>query len=259
MPSDAELEESPPSAFPFPDLDDDDDGKGEVGIGFGQSQRTSFSYHRLPEPLLHLSILKLDGSTFDVQIARTAAVWELKVAIEDLFRRPSPKDQECNISWCHVWGHFCLCYKDEKLIDDKAYLRSFGIKDGDQLNFIRHVTNNYNPIKREPKRNEVVYHQHRRSLAGLEYLDEKEDNINMYYVRSNSNVEDYNHNEDKDFSEHVESGHFFWGWFSYSRLRSSRGPQSENQTHHSRTSNKKRTVNKLSHWLCKKNNKVEAK
>jgi len=32
-----------------------------------------------------------------------------------------------------VWGHFCLCYEGEKLIDDKAYIRVVGIKDGDQV------------------------------------------------------------------------------------------------------------------------------
>jgi U11/U12 small nuclear ribonucleoprotein SNRNP25 len=32
-----------------------------------------------------------------------------------------------------VWGHFCLCYNGEKLINDKACLRNFEIKDGDQV------------------------------------------------------------------------------------------------------------------------------
>ncbi|KAE8788552.1 hypothetical protein D1007_37371 [Hordeum vulgare] len=33
----------------------------------------------------------------------------------------------------HVWSHFCLCFKDEKMTDDKAMLRAFGIKDGDEV------------------------------------------------------------------------------------------------------------------------------
>jgi hypothetical protein len=32
-----------------------------------------------------------------------------------------------------VWSHFCLCLKDEKLTDDKATLRAFGIRDGDEV------------------------------------------------------------------------------------------------------------------------------
>lgn len=32
-----------------------------------------------------------------------------------------------------VWGHFCLCYEGHKLINDKSYIRSYGIKEGDQV------------------------------------------------------------------------------------------------------------------------------
>lgn len=32
-----------------------------------------------------------------------------------------------------MWGHFCLCYEGQKLLSDKAYLRNFGIEDGDQV------------------------------------------------------------------------------------------------------------------------------
>lgn len=33
----------------------------------------------------------------------------------------------------HVWGHFCLRYMNQKLTDNKASLRTFGIKDGDEV------------------------------------------------------------------------------------------------------------------------------
>ena len=32
-----------------------------------------------------------------------------------------------------MWSHFCLCFKDEKMTDDRATLRAFGIKDGDEV------------------------------------------------------------------------------------------------------------------------------
>ncbi|XP_071685350.1 U11/U12 small nuclear ribonucleoprotein 25 kDa protein-like [Lolium perenne] len=100
-------------------------------IGALACGRASFSYHRLPEPRLRLVIRKLDDSYFDVQIARSAAVWELKAAIEGFFI--GLYDDMANaITWRHVWSHFCLCFKDEKLTDDKATLRVFGIKDGDE-------------------------------------------------------------------------------------------------------------------------------
>ncbi|KAI7985742.1 DNA topoisomerase 2 [Camellia lanceoleosa] len=39
---------------------------------------------------------------------------------------------ELDVGRSHVWGHFCLCYEGQKLINDKDYIRNFGIKDGDQ-------------------------------------------------------------------------------------------------------------------------------
>lgn len=40
---------------------------------------------------------------------------------------------EFDVIRCHVWGHFCLCYNGQKLINDKTCLQNFGIKDGDQV------------------------------------------------------------------------------------------------------------------------------
>lgn len=43
----------------------------------------------------------------------------------------------------HVWGHFCLCYDGQKLLNDKESLRTFGIKDGDQVSQNLYATINY--------------------------------------------------------------------------------------------------------------------
>ncbi|GLT67803.1 hypothetical protein SLA2020_400860 [Shorea laevis] len=101
----------------------------------------SLAYHRLPQQPLNLSVLKLDGSCFEVVVARTATIAELKEAVEEVFSQ-LPRDRDINISWSHVWGHFCLCYKGHKLVDDKASVRLFGIKDEDQLCFVRHLSIN---------------------------------------------------------------------------------------------------------------------
>ncbi|KAL6013427.1 hypothetical protein ACLOJK_003925 [Asimina triloba] len=58
----------------------------------------TFSYHRLPQQLLRLSVLKLDGSCFEVQIERKASISELKRAIENIFSKSS-KEGEGEISW----------------------------------------------------------------------------------------------------------------------------------------------------------------
>ncbi|AQK69220.1 Ubiquitin-like superfamily protein [Zea mays] len=112
------------------DLEDLAAGGGTDCIGALACGRSSFSYRRLPEPRLRLTVQKLDDSFFDIEIARSATVWELKVTIENLFSALYDDTQK-TISWNHVWSHFCLCFKDERLTDDKATLRGFGIRDGD--------------------------------------------------------------------------------------------------------------------------------
>ncbi|KAG2713334.1 hypothetical protein I3760_04G172300 [Carya illinoinensis] len=105
----------------------------------------SFAYRSLPQQPLKLSVHKLDGSCFELFVARTATIAELKEAVEEVFGHISPDDQDredVTISWCLVWSHFCLCYKGQKLVDDKAYIRLYGIKDEDQLYFVRHLSIN---------------------------------------------------------------------------------------------------------------------
>ncbi|KAL6221658.1 hypothetical protein ACLB2K_005054 [Fragaria x ananassa] len=102
--------------------------------------KKSFAYHKMPQQPLNLSVIKLDGSTFDVQVSRMAKVAKLIEAVKDVFDHSANDDEV--ISWSHVWGHFCLCYNGKKLLDYKAYIRVIGIKDGDQLRFVRHLSAN---------------------------------------------------------------------------------------------------------------------
>ncbi|KAI4997350.1 hypothetical protein ZWY2020_052692 [Hordeum vulgare] len=81
-----------------------------------------FSYHRLPEPPLRLTMCESPG----------LPLWELKASIQGVFVALY-HDMENAVTWQHVWSHFCLCFKDEKMTDDKATLRAFGIKDGDEV------------------------------------------------------------------------------------------------------------------------------
>ncbi|BBG95524.1 ATPase, F0 complex, subunit B/B', bacterial/chloroplast [Prunus dulcis] len=93
--------------------------------------RKSFSYSALPQEPLRLSVLKLDGSCFDIEVAKTATVLELKQAVEAVFSH-MPQKGPGKISWPHVWGHFCLCYGAQKLVVETDHIRHYGIKDGDQ-------------------------------------------------------------------------------------------------------------------------------
>ncbi|KAG6520661.1 uncharacterized protein LOC122053633 [Zingiber officinale] len=136
--------------------------------GVGSRRRSSSSYFRLPsDGILRLSVLKLDGSSFDVRVARTASVRDLKDAVEDLFSElRDPEDGKGSISWSHVWGHFCLCYKEHKLTDDKACLKTFRINDGDQLHFMRHLSLNQVSNKRKSSNARAELDQQRISPTG---------------------------------------------------------------------------------------------
>ncbi|ESQ53951.1 hypothetical protein EUTSA_v10026098mg [Eutrema salsugineum] len=99
----------------------------------GLPRRRSFNYNQMPEEPIKLTVLKLDGSSF-------ATVGELKMAVEAAFSHLTITGPG-KISWPHVWGQFCLSYEDQKLINEAEYLIELGIKDGDQLRFIRHISN----------------------------------------------------------------------------------------------------------------------
>ncbi|XP_078443909.1 uncharacterized protein LOC144713249 isoform X2 [Wolffia australiana] len=124
-------------------------------VGF--ARRSTFSYDRLPQPLLCLSIVRLDGSSFDVTVLRSASVGELKLAVEEIFSGSpgsSTGDVSCQLMFrSHVWGHFCLCHMNQKMTDDKISLQAFGVKDGDKLHFIRRQPINTRQIRHLPWKN----------------------------------------------------------------------------------------------------------
>ncbi|KAL6888389.1 hypothetical protein ACP4OV_009415 [Aristida adscensionis] len=231
-------------------------------------RRSSFSYRRLPEPRLRLTVRKLDASCFDVQIARSATVWELKAAVEDVFFAIYD-DAERAISWQQVWSHFCLCFKDEKLTDDKATLRAFGIRDGDELHFAQHLSVDYSPCKSRSKTHKAA--SHRRSRTSIDDLscmsrtlldDLNEDEVEKFtdMRRSTSVLEEdlciHQYNEEC-VEETCKKGSFFRGWFSYSRLRSNRRTHAEGTVKPS--CEKKNARPKLGKWLSSKRSKTRSK
>jgi len=94
---------------------------------------------------MKLSILKLDGTQFEVAVLNAAKVRDLRQAVMK-YIDSMEQDQlgHRHISWKHVWGSFCLCFGNAKLIEDDARLQSFGIKNNDQLRFEHHVTSKEN-------------------------------------------------------------------------------------------------------------------
>ncbi|KAI5403753.1 hypothetical protein KIW84_051057 [Lathyrus oleraceus] len=125
----------------------------------------SLSYDKLPSQNLTLSILKLDSSSF-LEVAKTATVAELKDAVEAVFRPEK-------VSWPLVWGQFCLCYEAQKLVTETDYLRDYGIKDSDQLHFVRHISNVCS-IQKKSKKRIVNLNQHGRSPSQVNRCQQRE-------------------------------------------------------------------------------------
>ncbi|MCE3051352.1 hypothetical protein HAX54_049564 [Datura stramonium] len=115
-----------------------------------------FLYDKLPEEPLKLTILKLDGSSFDIEVLQSRSVEDLKRAVVE----PSAVQDFM------------------KLLSDDDLIGTYGIKDGDELSFVRHVSVGYNP---EKKQSEGEAHQFDESRVFKDFDDkelkgEEEDN-----------------------------------------------------------------------------------
>ncbi|XP_027090894.2 U11/U12 small nuclear ribonucleoprotein 25 kDa protein [Coffea eugenioides] len=89
---------------------------------------------------MRISVLKLDGTSFDVPLMNSATVKDLKLAIQ---KKTNEIEQSRmghrHISWKHVWENFCLSYHNDKLLDDNALLQSYGIGNNSQVRFISYI------------------------------------------------------------------------------------------------------------------------
>ncbi|XP_022134606.1 uncharacterized protein LOC111006831 [Momordica charantia] len=178
--------------------------------------RKNVSYRQLPHQPLHLSVLKLDGSCFDIQVKKSATVAELKGAVEAVFSH-MPQDGPGKISWLHVWWHFCLCYAGEKLVDDTDYIANFGIKDGDQLQFVRHVTTGYNVIRKQS--NEYVVSSKLHSRTSSRSKSHKRNDQDNYNDIEMGRFQHHNNGE-LFMSPEPKMVVFLGGWFSHTKLAS---------------------------------------
>ncbi|KAK7351379.1 hypothetical protein VNO77_10785 [Canavalia gladiata] len=180
----------------------------------------SFSCDRPPSETLSISILKLDTSSFRVDIAKAATVAELKQAVETVFSH-MPRKGPGKISWSHVWGQFCLCYQGHKLVTETDYLRDYGIRDGDQLHFVRHVSSTCSFKSKRLKKRVVSWKQNWRSSSLVnrhqQQEQSKDDNIDLNdIVIENGKIEDCSAVE--TYEGKSRSTALLGGLFSYTRL-----------------------------------------
>ncbi|XP_057752186.1 U11/U12 small nuclear ribonucleoprotein 25 kDa protein [Arachis stenosperma] len=89
---------------------------------------------------MRLSVLKLDGTSFEVTVMNSATVKDLKLAIK---KKVNDMEQSGlghrHISWKHVWANYCLAYHNNKLLHDDDLLQNFGIRNNSQVHFVSFV------------------------------------------------------------------------------------------------------------------------
>ncbi|XP_065868626.1 uncharacterized protein [Euphorbia lathyris] len=208
----------------------DDDGDDSVFNGNARLVLRRNSYHKLPQQLFKLHVLKLDGSIFEVNVSRNATVGELKQAVEEVFTT-SPKEGLSKISWFHVWGHFCLSYEGQKLINDKTSIRNFRIKDGDQLQFVRHMSINCSNSKRRSRNENAAHEPYPMLTSGNGVQEERKQQSSLCDSENNEDQNDNNSSQEEVPSRtEFKLAHFLRGWLSYSRLwgSSRKGSPSQN-------------------------------
>lgn len=192
--------------------------------------RKSFSYNKLPQEPLKLTVIKLDGSSFDVEVAKTGTVAQLKRAVESAFSH-LPKRGPKKISWPFVWGHFCLTYDGQKLLTDTDDIGIYGIKDGDKLQFARHLSISYNMVKERSKEEDPDLDEPSVSenFEGRQLYSEKDISCNERDLENQQGVYgDDDKDKGLDTNCRYKLLHLFRGWFSYRKLPSSYARVEEN-------------------------------
>ncbi|KAF2323226.1 hypothetical protein GH714_034238 [Hevea brasiliensis] len=92
----------------------------------------------------------------------------------------------------HVWGHFCLSYEGQKLINDKARIQTFGIKDDDQLN-----NSSVRPLSRDEEKEQ-------RTFANHSDNNENQDYDSKYHCEDHDDIP----------TSEFKLAHFLRGWLS---------------------------------------------
>lgn len=187
------------------------------------SLRQSFQYDRLPSMPIRLTVVKLDGSRFGIEVQKGATVSELKQAVQEAFSY-MPSKGPGKISWRHVWGNFCLSYYGEKLVRDDEFIKDYGIKDGDELHFVRHVSTCYNLIKKQSRKRGDAPKVCRRVEIEEESDFKGDDHECMDSLKCRPHR---NENDNLIVDQESSLSSLFRGWFFYSRLESTETPRLE--------------------------------
>nr|XP_025733834.1 U11/U12 small nuclear ribonucleoprotein 25 kDa protein [Callorhinus ursinus] len=83
-------------------------------------------------------VCKMDGEIMPVVVVQNATVLDLKKAIQRYVQLRQEREGGIqHISWSYVWRTYYLISAGEKLTEDRKKLRDYGIRNRDEVSFIK--------------------------------------------------------------------------------------------------------------------------
>uniref|UniRef100_A0A8C6CV32 U11/U12 small nuclear ribonucleoprotein 25 kDa protein n=2 Tax=Moschus TaxID=68410 RepID=A0A8C6CV32_MOSMO len=83
-------------------------------------------------------VCKMDGEVMPVVVVQNATVLDLKKAIQRYVQLRQEREGGIqHISWSYVWRTYHLTSAGEKLTEDRKKLRDYGIRNRDEVCFIK--------------------------------------------------------------------------------------------------------------------------
>ncbi|KAK2916643.1 hypothetical protein QQF64_025211 [Cirrhinus molitorella] len=83
-------------------------------------------------------VCKADGEVMPIVVVQSATVLDLKKAIRRYMELKQQREGGVkHIGWKYVWRTFHLVFNGEKLEDDKRKLKDYGIRNRDEVTFLK--------------------------------------------------------------------------------------------------------------------------
>ncbi|KAM4534721.1 U11/U12 small nuclear ribonucleoprotein 25 kDa protein [Fundulus diaphanus] len=87
-----------------------------------------------------VKVLKADGEIMPIVVVQNATVFDLKKAICRFMELKQQREGGVkHISWRYVWRTYHLVFQGEKLDDDTMRLKDYGIRNRDEVTFMKRI------------------------------------------------------------------------------------------------------------------------
>ncbi|XP_029294116.1 U11/U12 small nuclear ribonucleoprotein 25 kDa protein [Cottoperca gobio] len=85
-------------------------------------------------------VLKADGEIMPIVVVQNATVFDLKKAICRFMELKQQREGGVkHVSWRYVWRTYQMIFQGEKLEDDKMRLKDYGVRNRDEVTFMKRL------------------------------------------------------------------------------------------------------------------------